>query len=170
MFGKKVCLLEKHSIAGGLNSYYRRPLPSENVGDERQFFKFDVGLHALTNFAKKGQKNAPLTKLLRQLRLSYDDLELQEQGHSLIDFGSEKLIFSNDFELLDMRHGAARMYAAGVITLGGPYVPVDSFLGLQYSAQRSVEHLVNEKAPALRPMNMFRSYAQWIKWVQGVAP
>lgn len=82
----------------------------------------------------------------------------------------DRLEVSNDFELLDMRHGDARMYAAGVITLGGPYVPVDSFLGLQYSAQRSVEHLASEKAPAIRPMNMFRSYAQWIRWVQGVAP
>ena len=24
MFGKKVCVLEKHTIAGGLNSYYQR--------------------------------------------------------------------------------------------------------------------------------------------------
>ena len=39
MFGKKVVLLEKHYVVGGLNSFYAR-----------QGKKFDVGLHALTNY------------------------------------------------------------------------------------------------------------------------
>lgn len=89
MFGKKVCILEKHFISGGLNSYYKR--------GKR---KFDVGLHAMTNFVPKGTKRKPLTKLLKQLRIPYDSLELSEQKTSLIQFPEKSLTFSNNFELL----------------------------------------------------------------------
>jgi phytoene dehydrogenase-like protein len=95
MFDKKVLVLEKHSIAGGLNSYYQRR--NETTKGIRLF---DVGLHALTNFALKGAKGKPLTKLLKQLRINYDDLKLQPQTYSLIQFPGKTLQFSNDFELL----------------------------------------------------------------------
>jgi len=88
MFGKKVCILEKHFLTGGLNSYYKR--------GKR---KFDVGLHAMTNFVPKGTRRKPLTKLLKQLRIPWDSLELSEQKSSLIQFPSEKLMFTNDFEV-----------------------------------------------------------------------
>ena len=94
MFDKKVIIFEQHSIPGGLNSFYQRRIPST-----KGINQFDVGLHALTNFAGKGEKGKPLTKLLKQLRLSYDDLSLQEQSYSLIKFKSEELKFSNELEL-----------------------------------------------------------------------
>lgn len=95
MFDKKVVILEKHSIPGGLNSYYqRRNLDSGGI---RQF---DVGLHALTNFIKKGEKGKPFSKLLKQLRLSYDDFKLCPQTYSKILFPEMELKFSNDFEML----------------------------------------------------------------------
>ena len=81
MFDKKVLILEKHSIPGGLNSYYQRK--NFDKGGIRQF---DVGLHALTNFIKKGEKGKPFSKLLKQLRLSYDDFKLCPQTHSKILF------------------------------------------------------------------------------------
>jgi phytoene dehydrogenase-like protein len=90
MFEKKVLLLESHSIPGGLNSYYRR--------GKR---KFDVGLHAMTNFAQKGDRRRPLGKILKQLRLPYDLLELKEQNGSRVRFPDRELAFSNDPELLD---------------------------------------------------------------------
>lgn len=89
MYGKKVCILEKHFISGGLNSYYKR--------GKREF---DVGLHAMTNFVAKGSKRKPLTKLLKQLRVPYDDLMLCEQNRSVIHFPENKLYFTNDFEYL----------------------------------------------------------------------
>ncbi len=89
MYGKKVVILERHIISGGLNSYYQR--------GKR---KFDVGLHAMTNFVPKGTKASPLTKLLKQLRIKYEELQLSEQTTSLIKFKSESMHFSNDFELL----------------------------------------------------------------------
>jgi phytoene dehydrogenase-like protein len=89
MYDKKVLLLEKHTISGGLNSYY-----------SRRKRRLDVGLHALTNFAAKGEKRKPLTKLLKQLRIPYDALELYPQEESQISFPEVKLNFNNDIELL----------------------------------------------------------------------
>jgi phytoene dehydrogenase-like protein len=96
MFDKKVVILEKHSIPGGLNSYYQRK--NFEQGGVRLF---DVGLHALTNFIKKGEKGKPFSKLLKQLRLSYDDFRLHPQTYSKIQFPEVSLRFSNDFELLE---------------------------------------------------------------------
>lgn len=89
MFDKKVCIFERHRVPGGLNSYY-----------ERKGRKLDVGLHAMTNFARKGEGGRPLTKLLRQLRIPYEKLELSQQNHSRIAFPGKTLAFSNDPALL----------------------------------------------------------------------
>lgn len=96
MFDKKVVVLEKHSIPGGLNSYYQR----KNF-EEGGVRLFDVGLHALTNYIRKGEKGKPFSKLLKQLRLSYDDFKLHPQTYSKIQFPGMTLKFSNDFELLE---------------------------------------------------------------------
>jgi len=85
MYDKKVCLLEKHVISGGLNSYYKR--------GKREF---DVGLHAMTNFIEKGERKKPLSKLLKQLRIPYDELKLSPQKQSRILFPNENLTFTND--------------------------------------------------------------------------
>jgi len=96
MFGMKVVLLEKHAIAGGLNSYYQRR--NLELGGVRPF---DVGLHALTNFIKKGERGKPFSKLLKQLRLSWDEFKLNPQTYSVIRFSNAELRFSNDFALLE---------------------------------------------------------------------
>lgn len=89
MYDKKVCLLEKHTLTGGLNSYYSR-------GKRR----LDVGLHALTNYMEKGERGKPLAKLLKQLRLPYDSLELSPQKQSRILFPEKELVFTNDIAFL----------------------------------------------------------------------
>ncbi|MEZ6061856.1 MAG: NAD(P)/FAD-dependent oxidoreductase [Planctomycetaceae bacterium] len=88
-FEKKVCILERHTTIGGLNSFYR--LRNRN---------YDVGLHAITNFARPGSKTGPLSKLLRQLRMKWDDFDLRPQLQSSIVFPGCRLKFTNDFELL----------------------------------------------------------------------
>jgi len=91
MFGQKVLLLEKHNAAGGLNSFYAR-------GNR----KYDVGLHALTNWVPEGAKGTPLTKLLRQLRIKREELDLCPQLGSLIKMGGKQLRVNNHFpDLLD---------------------------------------------------------------------
>ena len=87
MFGKKVLILEKHYVVGGLNSFYAK-------GGK----KFDVGLHALTNFPSEDSgKKSPLFKLCRQLRIPLDSLQLKEQSYSRISFPEKELRFSNNF-------------------------------------------------------------------------
>ncbi|MCB0210978.1 MAG: FHA domain-containing protein [Anaerolineae bacterium] len=85
-----------------------------------------------------------------------------------------RLHVANDFEVPAMRneteshHG--RFYASGVMTLGGPYAPVDSFLGLQYAALRSIDALTRLRAPGLRRLNGIRSMVQWCKWATRAQP
>jgi phytoene dehydrogenase-like protein len=88
-FDQRVCILERHYTIGGLNSFYR-------MGGR----DYDVGLHAMTNFARKGTKRGPLAKLIRQLRFNWEDFALAEQVGSSIRFPGVWLDFGNDIELL----------------------------------------------------------------------
>ncbi len=87
---QRVVVLEKHELWGGLNSFY-------TLGGR----PFDVGLHALTNWAPPGRKGAPLTRLLRWLRIRHEELQLGEQAHSEILFPGARLEFTNDFGHLE---------------------------------------------------------------------
>ena len=89
-FGKSVVILEQHNAPGGLNSFY-----SKNGR------KFDVGLHAMTNFVKPGERRAILSKILRQLRIDRSELDLVEQKKSRIAFDDTNLNFSNEEQLLE---------------------------------------------------------------------
>jgi phytoene dehydrogenase-like protein len=86
-YGKRVCIVEKHYRVGGLNSFYNR-------GGH----KFDVGLHAMTNYVPKGVKLAPLPKLFRQLKLKAEDFALCPQRMSVVKFPDKTLRFNNDFD------------------------------------------------------------------------
>ena len=86
-YDKKVCIIEKHYRVGGLNSFY-------NLGGH----KFDVGLHAMTNYVPKGVKLTPLPKLLRQLKLKREDFALCPQRMSAIKFPGKTLRFDNNLE------------------------------------------------------------------------
>ena len=91
-FDKRVAILERHTTIGGLNSFYR--LRGRN---------YDVGLHAVTNYAPPGSNKGPLSKLLRQLRLSWEDFALCEQNESAVDFLSTRLTFTNDIRFLEQQ-------------------------------------------------------------------
>lgn len=88
-YNENVLVLERHSRVGGLNSYYYR--------NNRLF---ETGLHAITNYADKAAKHAPINKLLRQLKISRDDIGFHQQISSEIRFPGHSLLFSNDFEEL----------------------------------------------------------------------
>ena len=103
-----------------------------------------------------------------------DDLVVQ---YNLTLNGLGRFSIQNDFEVPQMRNLAAngegregRVYAAGAITLGGPYAPVDSFLGLQYAALRSVQSLAKAKAAGVRKLTVCRSLVQWLKWIFNKSP
>ena len=95
---------------------------------------------------------------------------------------SDRLFVKKDFEMVKMRNPIpqhlrrqnncedGRIYASGVLTLGNFYAPVDSFLGLQYSAQRSIESLIKHDAPLLKHLTPVRSLQQWWKWILNKQP
>jgi phytoene dehydrogenase-like protein len=89
-FGKKVCIFERHNAPGGLNSFY-------SIAGR----KFDVGLHAMTNYVPPGVKGTPLGKLLRQLRIEREEFALCPQKRSRVAFRDCELKFTNEFSVLD---------------------------------------------------------------------
>ena len=92
-FGRRVCIFERHNAPGGLNSFY-------SIAGR----KYDVGLHAVTNFVRPGVKGTPLGKILRQLRIDRAEFALCEQKQSRIAFGPRggtSLRFTNDFAVLE---------------------------------------------------------------------
>ena len=97
---------------------------------------------------------------LKDLILHYD-LELNPQGRFHVE---------NNFEVKKLRNNRSRIYGAGIITLGGPYAPVDTFLGLQYAAHRSMEALAAAKAPGVRYIQGVYSLWQWLKWALNQKP
>ena len=88
-YEKSVCILERHTTIGGLNSFYR--LRGRN---------HDVGLHAVTNYVRPGAKTGPLSKVLRQLRLRWDDFGLSPQNFSTVAFPGCTLRFTNGIDEL----------------------------------------------------------------------
>lgn len=89
-YDKKVCILEKHSMIGGLNSFYRR-----------NGRNYDVGLHAMTNYVPKGTKVGPLARVIRHLRMPWDEFGLTQQNGSAVAFPGVELNFTNDFRRLE---------------------------------------------------------------------
>jgi phytoene dehydrogenase-like protein len=89
-FEQRVCILERHTTIGGLNSFYR-------LGRR----DYDVGLHAVTNYVPKGTKRGPLARALKQLRFKRDDFALAPQVGSRIAFPGVHLDFGNGIEVLE---------------------------------------------------------------------
>jgi hypothetical protein len=69
-----------------------------------------------------------------------------------------------NFELLGTRNEPGRMYASGSITLGGPYVPVDSFLGLQYAALQICDDLA--RLGLVPRFGRWASVRNWLAWAR----
>lgn len=143
-FDQRVCILERHYTIGGLNSFYR-------LGGR----DYDVGLHAMTNFTRKGTKHGPLAKLLRQLRFRWEDFALAEQVGSSIRFPGVTLDFGNDVELL-----AAEIHREFPHCVDGFHKLVNSLLdyddlggdtpGFEASARERLAQLIPD--PLLREM------------------
>ncbi|HBT77487.1 MAG TPA: phytoene dehydrogenase [Planctomycetaceae bacterium] len=89
-YNKRVCILERHNTIGGLNSFYRQ-------GGRH----FDVGLHALTNYAPKGTKRGPFSRIMKMLRFTFEDFALIPQIGSEVAFPGVTLHFTNDFDLFE---------------------------------------------------------------------
>lgn len=130
-FNDDVLLIEKHSRVGGLNSYYYR--------NNRLF---ETGLHAITNFAPKSFKKAPLNRLLRQLKIRREEIGLHQQMKSEVHFSPDhSLVFSNDFE--ELRNEIDTKYHAvsdGFSQLVNHIDGYDPFRPAPYVSARNVLH------------------------------
>lgn len=133
-FGNKVCICEQHSKTGGLNSWYTK------TGIE-----IDSGLHAMTNFASPDDpKSLPLKKLLRQLRIPYEALELRQQNGSAIAFPGKTLRFANDIDML--RSGIAENFPEEIDRFNKLDEYIREYDGLNVKASYvSARRILNEK-------------------------
>jgi hypothetical protein len=76
-----------------------------------------------------------------------------------------RLDVARDFEVIGTASGDGKLYASGAMTLGGYFPGVDTFLGLQISAQEIVDSLACEDF--CHWIGPCRSFAQWMKWLLG---
>lgn len=90
-FGRRVLILEKHAVWGGLNSFYKK-------GGHH----FDVGLHAVTNWLHPGYRGPrlPLQRIYRQLRIKPEEFALEPQTRSSVVFDDARLVFTNELDHL----------------------------------------------------------------------
>lgn len=89
-FGRRVCIFERHNAPGGLNGFYAL-----------NGRKFDVGLHAMTNYVPPAVKGTPLGRILRQLRIEREEFDLAPQLGSRVSFPGHTLRFTNDPAVLE---------------------------------------------------------------------
>lgn len=79
-----------------------------------------------------------------------------------------RLDVERDFEIRGAASGPGRLYASGSMTLGGYYAGVDSFLGLQYAAQRIADNLAERGLG--KKLGTGRSVQQWVRWARNKTP
>jgi phytoene dehydrogenase-like protein len=142
MYDRSVLIVERHNAPGGLNSFYAQ--------DGR---KFDVGLHAVTNYVEPGVKGTPLVKLLRQLRIRRDDFDLSPQLGSRIAFPGVDLRFTNDFSVLE--NEVARSFPGAIDDFRRLRAAVLAHDEFDYSARRESARAVVARhvgEPLLREM------------------
>jgi hypothetical protein len=75
-----------------------------------------------------------------------------------------RLDVERTFEVRGTRSGNGRLYASGAATFGGYFPGVDTFLGLQMSAQEIADDLVRLKFT--KRLGPIRSSREWWRWVR----
>ncbi|MEI2609056.1 MAG: hypothetical protein V9G20_10560 [Candidatus Promineifilaceae bacterium] len=95
--------------------------------------------------------------------------DLHQRYHLPLNL-SGRLVVTDHFELKGLRNGAGQAFLAGMMAFGNAFAPADSFAGLQYAAQSSVEVLIREGAPGLRPLRGRESLRQWVNWLRNQTP
>jgi hypothetical protein len=89
--------------------------------------------------------------------------DLLEHSGARCNRPTGRLEVSREFEVVGTASGDGRMYASGAMTLGGYFPGVDTFLGLQISAQEITDVLAERGFCAW--IGLRRSTAQWLKWL-----
>lgn len=121
-YDQRVCILERHTTIGGLNSFYR--LDGRN---------HDVGLHAVTNYTERGARRGPLARLLRQLRITWDQLALCQQKGSAVRFPDVELRFTNQYELFESE--VARAFPQEIDGFRRMVAEIDDYDQIDFTAE-----------------------------------
>jgi len=69
------------------------------------------------------------------------------------------------FEIETLSSNAGKIIVSGSGAAGNHYGPVDSFLGHQYAAVKTIESLSTLPWTKLRPLNLVRSLRGWLQWI-----
>ena len=140
-FGKSVRVFEQHALPGGLNSYYVRNSKTYNVG-----------MHAMTNFASPEAKSAPLNQTLRQLRISRKDFCLEPQTYSCITIGDTQLRLTNDFRQFAEQAETQFAGAASQLRALADFLSTTGYIGEQLDKNQTARQLLGQfiAYPALR--------------------
>jgi hypothetical protein len=97
-------------------------------------------------------------------RVLADLLEHSDVGRNPLG----RLDVERSFEVRGAASGSGSMYASGAATLGGYFPGVDTFLGLQISAQEITDDLA--RRGFCHRIGPLRSTRQWLRWVFGQEP
>ncbi len=97
---------------------------------------------------------------IREHRIYADLLEHSGAGRNPLG----RLDVDPSFEARGTRSGTGRIYASGSATYGGYFAGVDTFLGLQLTAQRITDDLA--KQGFVKRIGIGRSVSQWWKWMR----
>lgn len=92
------------------------------------------------------------------------------QHHKLSTNPLGRLSVDKHFKVTGMSQPEGALFAAGAMTLGGPYAAVDSFLGLQYSAMAALQDLQLRRNAEITPLSPLHSIQQWFRWFLNIAP
>lgn len=79
-----------------------------------------------------------------------------------------RLDVERTFEVRGTRSESGRLYVSGSAALGGYYMGVDSFLGLQYAALQICDDLARQGFG--KRIGLGRSVRQWLRWVRHTSP
>ena len=170
-----------YKIIGGTNTPYRRSWQRQmRDGRAGGYYKTFVGTVEEVHPGDDGrvvtrvQTKDGILELAADYIIDGTGLEADISEHrvlnDLLEHGGAgrnpigRLDVERNFEVRGTASGDGVMYASGTATLGGYFPGVDTFLGLQISAQEICDDLA--KRGFCRRINVARSVSHWVKWAR----
>jgi hypothetical protein len=171
-------------IGGGAHTPHRKDWKEQLArGAKQGFYRQHVGVvedvypseDGATVVSKVRGKDGSLVEIPANYIIDCTGLEGSPREHrllaDLLDHSGAglnpngRMDCDHDFMIKGTQSAPGKMYASGSATAGSYYGGVDSFLGLQYVAQRIYEDLA--KQGFCKKIGPLRSFNHWVKWVRG---
>ncbi len=171
-------------LGGGAHTPHRKDWKEQLArGKKEGFYRQHIGVvedvypgeGGTTVVSKVRAPDGTLTEIPASFVIDCTGLEGSPREHrllaDLLDHGGAspnpngRLDCDHDFSVRGTQSAPGKLYASGAATAGSYYGGVDSFLGLQYVAQRIYEDLAAQGF--CKRIGPFRSTSQWLKWARG---